>query len=121
MSQPLRTPTVTIPVGATGLSGVVYIGMSELVGYLIGPDWQTADITLQACPTPDGTFGEVKLATDASVETLKAAATIYYTLPTPLKIGPWIKIRSGTSGSPVNQTTAATIQLVLRSLEPVRF
>lgn len=119
MSQPIRTPIVTIPVGVTGISAPVFIGMAELIAYQIGPDWQTADITLQA--SADGvTYGEVKLATDATAETLKAAAAGYFTLPTPLKIGPWIKIRSGTSGSPVNQTTAATVQLVLRALEPSR-
>lgn len=117
MPAPLNTPIVTIPVGATGLSAAVYIGFSELIGFLVGPDWQAADITLQA--SPDGvTYGE---ATDdaAGVVTIKAAATKYVSMRTPLKIGPWVKFRSGTSGSPVNQTTAATLQLVLRMLPKV--
>lgn len=115
MPAPLRTPVVTIPVGATGISGIVSIGPNEIVGYQIGPDWQAADITLQA--SVDGaTFGEVKASTDASAYTLKAAANTYYELPVRLVVGPYIKIRSGTSASPVNQTTAATVTLVLRAL-----
>lgn len=116
MPAPIRTPIVTIPVGATGLSAVVYLGLVEIIAYQIGADWQAADISLQA--SADGaTFGEVLKSADAVAVALKAAALGYYTLATPLRIGPWIKIRSGTSGSAVNQTTAATVQLILRSLD----
>jgi hypothetical protein len=117
MSQPLRTPVVNIAAGATGLSEIVFIGMAELIAYQIGPDWQTADISLQA--SADGvTFGEVLKSADAAAVALKASASGYFTLATPLRIGPWIKVRSGTSGSAVNQTTPATVTLVLRALPP---
>jgi hypothetical protein len=114
MPAPLRCPIITIPAGATGLSGVVYIGPAEIIGYQIGPDWATADISLQA--SADGvTFAEV-FDSAGTVYSTKAVASQYMHFATPLKIGPYIKIRSGTSGSPVNQTTPATITLVLRAL-----
>lgn len=116
MPHPLRTPPVLIPTGASGLSAIVNIGMAEIIGYTIGTHWQAADISLQA--STDGvTFYEVLKAADGTAIDFKAAATGYYTLATPLQIGPYIKIRSGTSGSPVNQTDGdATVTLVLRAL-----
>lgn len=118
MSQPLRTPAVLIPAGATGLSGAVYIGMAEIIGYLVTNHWQAADITLQASPD-NVTYGEVLASSDSAAKTLKAAVGNYYTLATPLRIGPWIKLRSGTSGSAVNQTDGdATVTLILRALPP---
>lgn len=116
MPHPLRTPAVLIPAGAPGLSAIVNIGMAEIIGYTIGTHWQAADISLQA--SADGvTFYEVLKAADGSAYSTKAAATGYYLLATPLRIGPYIKIRSGTSGSPVNQTDGdATVTLILRAL-----
>lgn len=116
MPAPLNTPAVLIPTGASGLSAIVYIGMAEIIGYTIGTHWQAGDISLQG--SADGVnFYEVLKSADATAVALKAAATGYYTLATPLRIGPWIKIRSGPSGSPVNQTDGdATVTLILRAL-----
>lgn len=122
MPQPIRTPAVLIPTGAGGLSGAVFIGQAEIIGYRIGTHWQAADISLQACESDTATFGEVLKSSDGTAVALKAAATNYYTLATPLRIGPWIKLRSGTSGSPVNQTDGdATVTLILRALPPGAF
>ena len=115
MPAPIRTPVVAIPAGATGLSASVYIGPTEILGYQIGANWQTADISLQA--SADGvTFGEVLKSSDASALDLKASANGYFSLSPALRIGPYIIIRSGTSGSAVNQTSGATVTLILRAL-----
>ena len=116
MPAPVRTPAVLIPTGATGLSAVAYIGPAEIIGYTIGAHWQAADISLQGS-ADSVNFYEVLKAADGTAIDFKAAATGYYTLATPLRIGPWIKVRSGTSGSPVNQTDGdATVTLILRAL-----
>ncbi len=109
---PVRTPTVTIAAGES-LSGATYIGHQMWVALQMPAAWDTAVITFQA--SSDGvTYGDV-FDFEGNEVTLTTAASRYVTIDE-AKIGPWIKLRSGTTGSAVNQTLASVITLVMQAL-----
>lgn len=97
---------------ATSLSDEVILNGLTLVGVVVPSGWDAADITLEG--SVDGTnFFDVH--DDAGNElTITAAASRYITVDSTFTAGlQRIKVRSGTSALPVNQTGAVTIQLVL--------
>jgi len=74
-------------------------------------DWDAASLTFQAAPTLDGTYQDVYNA-GTEVEATVAADRVY-NLSSLIGGLRFIKIRSGTGGSPVNQTPARTLKLIL--------
>lgn len=104
---------VVIPNGAA-LSAPLGLGSKTLCGLLLPSTWNAAALTFQA--SPDGTtFYEVVTAAGT-------AATVTATAGQFVQIDPtlWhgindLIIRSGTLASPVNQTGAQTITVILRS------
>lgn len=106
--------TATIANGAS-LSGAVYVGEGKLVGITMPAAWTTAGLTFQV--SSDGTtFTNAYDAAGAEV-TASAAASTAISLDSLLGLegGLWIKVRSGTNGSPVNQGAARTLLLQVRS------
>lgn len=114
-----RHVTATILAGAGGLSDAQKVD-GKLSGVILTSAWVTAAMTFQG--SRDGTvwFDLWDTATGTAVERTIAAAN----LPTSngrflaLNLGDWIglnwvKVRSGTSASPVNQTGGASIDLIL--------
>ena len=101
--------TATIAAGAS-LSGVVSLTEHTLHGIAIPAVWTTANLTFQV--SLDGTtFFE--LYDDAGNEIVVTAPAGAYLALDPTRWRPinCLKIRSGTSGIPVNQTVAAAITL----------
>lgn len=114
MSFPITTNEVTIANNAS-LSGATYIGYGRLVGIIIGSDWDAADITLQG--SIDGTnFTNLYEPSSDTEYTIQAGASRFIALPVPIQSVPWVKLRSGTSGSPVNQSPATTLTLVVEKV-----
>lgn len=108
--------TVTIAAGATGLSGEVDIEGYQLAAVQMSSQWQTADITFQAATASGGTFQSVY--NDGGTEvSIKAAASQCVGIATaaaalaPLR---FIKLRSGTAQTPVDQTASRTLTLILK-------
>lgn len=95
------------------LSGVVPLAINHetLVGIQMPPAWTTADLSFQAAYDDDATF--VDLYDVAGVEvTAKAAASRYIPVdPADFRGVLFLKIRSGTAATPVNQ--AADRELIL--------
>jgi len=87
----------------TSLSSAIDFGASTLFGIQIPSSWTTANLTFQA--SADGvTYGNLYDSTGTEV-TVTAAASEFIVFASP---APWLgirylKIRSGTSGTPVNQ------------------
>jgi hypothetical protein len=110
-SQALEMTTVTIANGAS-LSGAVDIGGRKLVAIDMPSAWTAAALTFQA--SADGvTYDD--MYDGATERSLTVAASRYMML----NIGDWVgarylKIRSGTSGTPVNQGGARTITLMVQ-------
>ena len=109
MASVTRTATIA---ESGNLSNAVTIDESMLLGLVLPSSWTTADLTLQA--SADGTnFANVYDAAGTEV-TIKAAASRYVTLdPASFAGMTAIKLRSGTSGSPVNQGGERSITVVV--------
>ena len=109
--------SATIPAGAGGISGEIDIGNKSLVALVLPAGWLAAagGITFQMNPG-DGNFYEVFTAAGSAFALAYTAAGAVCILvdPTTLRGAVAIKIRSGTSGAPVNQTGAPVLQLVTR-------
>lgn len=106
-----RPTTVTIAASAA-LASALYVGPGRLVSIQMPAAWTTANLTFQG--SADGTtYTDIydKAGTELSVT---AAASQMLLLQTLLAQGGldgalWLKIRSGTTGSPVNQGAARSL------------
>lgn len=108
---------VAIPAGAAGISAAIGLGGKTLVGVVIPAAWVTAGISFQASGDGGTTFGELldETATARSISSVTGGAyTVIAVDPTKWRGINEIKVRSGTSGSPVNQTGAPTLLLLVR-------
>jgi hypothetical protein len=110
-SQAVETTTVVIANNAS-LSDAVDLGGRKLVAIVMPDTWTTASLTFQG--SVDGTnFFNVY---DGAIERALTVAANYYSA---LAIGDWvgfrwIRIRSGTAGTAVNQGGARTLTLVVQ-------
>jgi hypothetical protein len=107
----------TIAIG-TALSGPVPLGALTLVGISMPAVWTTAALTFQV--SPDGGTTWQELYDGAGNEVTIAAAAGQFVIPLADPSYFWrginmVQVRSGTSGSPVNQVAAAVVNLVTRS------
>lgn len=108
------TTTVTIA-NNQSLSPTVDLSGWTLVGIGMPATWTTAGLTLQAS-TNNSTWKDVYDATGTEV-TIQADASQFILLNPQNYFGlRYLKIRSGTSGTPVNQGAARTITLILRAI-----
>jgi hypothetical protein len=111
------TKTATIASGQS-LSGEVDLEDAEYVSIVMPAAWDAASLTFQASPTSGGTFYDVYNAGGSEMSLTVAAqrvvtmrqTNVHELLPT-LR---YIKIRSGTSGTPVNQTAQRDITLICK-------
>jgi len=108
------TTTATIANGQS-LSGAVNLSGFTLIGIDMPASWTTANLTLQASidnSTWDNVFDS--LGTEV---TITAAASRFILLnPADFVSVRYLKVRSGTSGTPVNQGGARTITLIVRAI-----
>lgn len=105
---------VTIPEGGS-VSDVVDLDGVHLVGIQMPATWDAANITFQA--SADGvTFADLYNQSGSEV-TVDAAAGRFIALDPTLFAGiRFLKVRSGTAATPVNQAAARTLILVARSI-----
>jgi hypothetical protein len=109
---------VDIAAGATGLSGEINIGGFEMMALEMPAAWTTANLTFKAARATGGTFYDLydDAGNEVTVTVGGAARTITFD-STALKFAPieWLKIRSGTTATPVDQVTARTLYLILKA------
>jgi hypothetical protein len=111
VSEAVETKTATIAI-STSLSGAVDLGGRKLVAIVMPSGWDAASLTFQA--SPDGvTYFNVY---DGSSErTVGVAASYYSAFNIADWVGiRWLKVRSGTAGTAVNQTAERVLTLVLQ-------
>jgi len=117
--QPLNVlaAEVTIAQGAS-LSGLIDTRGLPLVGVLMPATWDPADVTFQS--SIDGTtFGncfdregnEIKLVNGAAV------SRAFHIAPSVLPGVRFVKVRSGTTATPVSQGSARVLTLLFRLVE----
>lgn len=110
----IATQTKTIPNG-TALSDAFSPGAGVVVAVIIPASWTTADLTFKG--SVDGvTFANVFEGTGGTEVTAKALVGQYVTIPNGLRGCPWLIIRSGTSGSAVNQGATRSLTIVIEKL-----
>lgn len=118
------TERTQIPVriaNGAALSDEVTVGKGRIVGIQMPASWTAAAITFQAViaqpagnpPTP--TFGEVVDAAGTAISLATPTGGTYMALPDTLALVGLgrIKVRSGTSGAPVNQAAQRDFFLVV--------
>ena len=97
------------------ISGEIDIGGWTLVGIWVPAAWITAGISFQG--SIDGiTFGELvdQTNTAIAVSSITGGAAVFVALdPAKFRALRAIKVRSGTSGAPVNQTASGGVTLTL--------
>jgi len=116
-SRPV-TETVTIAAGGS-ISTVLDKSHHNHMAIFIPANWTTAPITFLGCETYDGTFNQVVSATDVSeVNIPNVAASKVIVLDTEFLEAmiaiPFVKLRSGTLITPVNQGVNVNIKIILR-------
>lgn len=107
------TQSVTIAAGAS-LSGAIEIGERATALMLVMPDqWTAAGLTVQT--SPDGVTYQNLYDRNGTEVAIVTAASRNVALDTWTFGGArYIKLRSGTAGTPVNQAGARSIQVVCR-------
>ena len=110
----LDQTAVTITSG-TSLSAAVALGAKTMVGIAMPAGWDAAVLTFQAS-VDDGTTWLEMQSTSAAISYTAAAGQYIAIDPTLWRGINKIKVRSGTSGSAVNQTADRVLTLVTRPL-----
>lgn len=109
--------SVTIPNGAA-VSNAAQLGAARIVGIQMPAAWTTAaTLSFQASPD-DGTYNELVDETGTAITITGVAASQHINPSNPAMFAgvPYVIVRSGTSGSPVNQGAARVIKLVVNRL-----
>lgn len=115
---PIGKMDVQIPAGATGLSEEVRLLGLHVLAIQMPADWTAANLTLQGKPgygVVNDTFQNVYDASGNEV-TITAADDRYIVMTGAALDALFglsvVKFRSGTSGTPVDQTTERTLTLI---------
>jgi len=121
--EALQTATIS---SGTSLSNAIDIASvfksdaraASLFGIVMPSGWDAAGLTILASFDYGVTFVPMKSLYDGTEITYVVNASGYFPLPNPQIFAAVtnIKVQSGTSASPVNQTADRAIQLVLRSI-----
>ncbi len=109
---------IALIASGTSLSNGINLGGLRLFGIVMPSGWDAAGLTILASYDNGSTYIPMKSFYDGTEITYVVNATGYFPIPNPqvLAAATNIKIQSGTSASPVNQTADRSIQLVLRSI-----
>ena len=114
---PPRLDSVEVAIAnGTALSAAINLGGRVLVGMLMSSAWTAAGVTFQA--SIDGvTFAD--LFTIDGDELLATVAASQFIVLNPANFSgiAFLKVRSGTTGTPVNQAAARTLVLAIRAID----
>lgn len=100
----------------TSLSAQINLGAKTLVGIIMPAAWTAAALTFQSSGDGGQTFQELQDGAGAAVTVTANQATNIQLDPTKWRGANCLKVRSGTTGTPVNQGADRTLQLVVRSV-----
>jgi hypothetical protein len=108
----LQTATIA---NGTALSPECMLGQKSLVGIIVPTSWTSASLTFQVT-VDDVNFFEMVDETGAAIK-YNVAAGQYIAIDPARWLGvTGIKLRSGTLAAPVNQTAAAALTIVTRTV-----
>lgn len=109
------TITVTIASG-TALSAEIDLGTAQLAAIYMPAAWDAANISFQAATVSGGTYQDVYNDGGNEVVVVASASRCISVNAAAMSLAPlrYIKIRSGSTGTPVNQTATRTLTLILK-------
>ena len=112
---------VTIANGAS-LSNGALLGDHVLVGIQMSAAWTAASLTFQISYDDGATWHNLydDSGTEVTLSPVSPAGLYLALSPDPFGGIVLIKVRSGTSGTPVNQAAARSLILITRKIFPVR-
>lgn len=111
-AQKIYTTKDAVIASGQSLSGVIDLEQLNITGFLIPASWTTAKLTFQI--SPDGTtFGDLLDASGNEIQLIVSAGKFIGVNLSELSGARFIKVRSGTSGTPVNQAADRTINIVM--------
>ena len=110
-----KGPIATILNGQSQ-SQEIDLGESQLVGLVMPATWTAANLTILAASSPGGTFNPLHDEGGTEITITAAAARQISISSAKLQGARFIKVRSGTSGAPVNQAADRQIQLLVKDL-----
>lgn len=110
----IYTKTVTVADGQS-LSGSAFLETYELCGVITDSGWNTAALTFQGSYDDTNFFNVWNGASELSYAAVTASIFVVFDPAIFLGI-PYIKVRSGTSASAVNQTGNSVVTLVMRPI-----
>lgn len=90
------------------LSDVIDLFGITNLAFHIPAVWTTANLTFQGCDTPDGTFVNIYDSAGNELTAVAAASRLIVDIPELLPVR-YLKIRSGTTGTPVLQAQTRNI------------
>ena len=98
------------------LSSLIELGSLTLVGIEIPAGWTAANLTLQTTNESGGTLVDVydKAGSEYTITVGGASRFIVLDKSDLQGIGRFIKLRSGTSGTPVNQGADRVLKLIVK-------
>lgn len=114
MAERYSVVELTIANGAS-LSEEISTGDLLVCGIVMPSAWTAASITLQAARVKGGTLNDVYDKNGTEVAITTAAGRHVVLDPTLLAGCQFLKLRSGTAATPVNQGAARTLYLVCRT------
>lgn len=113
MSSTVKTFDAAIANGEA-LSAAVALGQAIPIGILVPASWTAANLTVLAS-VDDQNWSNVYDAAGTELTITVGGSSRYIALDQTLFVGfVNIKLRSGTSGTPVNQTGAKTLKIVTK-------
>jgi hypothetical protein len=110
------TKTATIGTAANGQSDEVDLSGFELCAIQMPATWTTANLTFLASNATGGTFNDLYDDAGNEVSVTAAASRVISLDSVALKLGAlrFIKVRSGTTGTPVQQGGSRALTLILK-------
>lgn len=104
----------TIIAGGSAVSPVIDLDGFALVAIQMPAAWTAANLTFQASITKDGTYYDV-YDSGGNELTISASASKVFVDIIELASLRFIKVRSGTTGTPVLQADSRTINLIVKN------
>lgn len=109
-------PGTALIASGTALSAAVPLGAKQLVGIAMPAAWDAAALTFQVSADGGTTWLEMTTSAGAAVSFTVAGGQFIAIDPAIWRGINMLKLRSGTSGAPVNQTADRTLTLVTKSV-----
>jgi hypothetical protein len=113
---------ITVTITATGsLSTVANLGIKTLVGIQLPSNWTTAALSFQVSSDGGTTFQELFDGVAGTAVSVAATAGVASQFIAMSNDGIWsgvncLKVRSGSSGTPVAQTNTVAVTLLMRTV-----